>query len=140
MAFWTTCFALVVFPALFLAIVTLVLSVGTARIARDYPAMIADPSARWHLCRRVEIGNTRLSGGVLEATADAFGLHFWPAGWCQRLGGHPFSIPWSALDGGIGERTIKGTRVVGAVLPNGQRFAADAWCFEAFVGVARVGS
>lgn len=138
MLFWAISLMLVAFPAMILTIFSLVLKLGTTRIAGDYPAVEVDPVALWHPCRRILIGNTRLSGGIMDAVADGFGLHCRPAGWAEHLRARPFSIPWGSFEGGVAERRVKGTRVLEAVLPNGHRFAADAWCFEA-VAAAPVG-
>jgi hypothetical protein len=130
-SFWTIVIPLVAFPALFISIFAAVLTLGTARVAGDYPAVEPEPGAEWHPCTRVLIGNARLSGGTLDAATDGFGVHFAPSGFCRPLGGRAFSIPWSALDAGLVDRRVKGAPVLETTLPNGQRFAADPWCFGA---------
>lgn len=130
MSFWAVSLMLVAFPATFLSIFSLVFKFATTRIGGDFPAVEVDPHAEWHPCRVVLIGNSRLSGGIMDAAADNFGLHCWPAGWAEHLGARPFSIPWQAFGEGMRPRRMKGTELLEATLPNGQRFAADAWCFE----------
>jgi hypothetical protein len=79
MSFWAISLMLVAFPATFLSIFSLVLKLGTTRIAGDFPAVEVDPHAEWRPCRVVLIGNSRLQSGILDAAADDFGLHCWPA-------------------------------------------------------------
>jgi hypothetical protein len=138
MSFWAISLMLVAFPATFLSIFSLVLKLGTTRIAGDFPAVEVDPHAEWRPCRVVLIGNSRLQSGILDAAADDFGLHCWPAGWAEHLGARPFSIPWEAFGEGMRARRMKGTPLLEATLPNGQRFAADARCFEAEAASAAV--
>ena len=131
MVFWYASTVLVVVPLVFFATLSVVCRRGTVALARTYPPVEPAPGARWGPCRVLIVGDTRLAGGVLDAAADDFGLHCWPAGWAEHLGARPFSIPWQAFGEGMRPGRLKGTDLLEATLPNGQRFAADARCFKA---------